>query len=71
MTNKPKMRVLRSGDPYGCAGGTCPTVYEAADGSIYVQGYVTDDAERAQITLPPGEALVRISRELWDSLAKG
>ena len=52
----------------GCTGGPCPTVYEGEDGSLYVQGYIPTPAERAQISLPVGEDLVRINRELLNAI---
>lgn len=52
----------------GCSGGLCPTVYEDDNGDLYVQGYVTTDAERKKIGLPEGEELVRIDRALFENI---
>lgn len=62
------MRVLVGGGEQSCAGGDCPTVYEASDGTLYVQGYVTTAEEVAGIRTPAGELVVRISRELFENI---
>lgn len=70
MTDVPaKMRILRG--EHNCSGGTCPTVYEAEDGEIYVQGFIATSEEVSRVNLPKGEALVRISRTLWESMSRG
>lgn len=63
------MRIIRGG-PFGCSGGICPTVYEDDNGDIYVQGYVAPEA-RKKLDIPKGEDVVRISRELFESLRTG
>lgn len=64
------MRVLAGGE-FGCAGGDCPTLYEAEDGSLYIQGYETTDVERAGLKMPAGETLVRITPLLLENIRKG
>lgn len=61
------MRVLVKGEN-ACGGGYCPTVYEDEDGSIYVQGYMVEPNTKARVTLPDGEDVVRISRELFEAI---
>lgn len=61
------MRVIRGS--VTCSGGYCPTVYEDENGDIFVQGYVAPEA-RARLNIPEGEDLVRINRELFDSLTR-
>jgi hypothetical protein len=60
------MRII-SGE---CSGGVCPTVYEDDNGDIYVQGFVAPDARR-RLKVPDGEDVVRINRELFESLRAG
>jgi len=46
-----------------CGGGDCPTVYETDRGTVVVQGYVVEPTA-AGLTLPAGEQLVEVPREL-------
>ncbi len=64
------MRVLAGGGESNCSGGDCPTLYEADDGSLYIQGYLTSDDERAGVRVPDGETLVRISPRLLENIRK-
>ncbi|MEU5993245.1 hypothetical protein ABZ806_30110 [Spirillospora sp. NPDC047418] len=49
----------------GCGNGPCPAVYETENKTIVVQGFVVDP-ERAEISLPPGEAAVEIPRYILE-----
>ncbi|MFF5084711.1 hypothetical protein ACFY36_47370 [Actinoplanes sp. NPDC000266] len=46
-----------------CAAGSCPTIYEAGNGSLVVQGF-TVRTQDTGIDLPDGEGLVEIPVEL-------
>ena len=46
-----------------CGGGTCPTVYRTARGTLIIQGYAVT-ADNVDIDLPAGEQLVEIPAEL-------
>ena len=59
------MRILAGN---GCSGGTCPTVYEDEDGSLYVQGYDVRPETMSKVQLPHGESLVRIDRALVEAI---
>lgn len=43
-----------------CTGGACPAVIATDDGNVYVQGYIPDSEASGTITVPHGEAIVRI-----------
>jgi hypothetical protein len=43
-------------------------VYEADDGSFYVQGYIVSNEVRDSVKLPSGEELVRIDASLLKAL---
>jgi hypothetical protein len=50
---------------------TCPTLYRTDDGECYVQGYdVTRPDILAQMTIPDGETVVRITAELVQLIAQ-
>jgi ribosome recycling factor len=42
-----------------CTTGACPTVYEANDDCVIVQGYVVS-AEELGVDVPDGETLVKV-----------
>lgn len=56
-------------DP-GCDGGQCPTVYEAPNGDVVVQGYELDAAEKERLAIPVREGVVRLPRAFFDALLK-
>jgi hypothetical protein len=45
----------------GCFDGTCPTVYQAENGNLVIQGWKVTEAD---VDVPDGEALVEIPAEL-------
>jgi hypothetical protein len=60
-----RMKLTRVVD--GCAGGTCPTLYETDRGTYVVQGYVVSDEEALRdLGLPPGESAVEIPAALLE-----
>lgn len=54
----------------GCNGGTCPTLYETDSGDFLVQGFIVEDSSTMDEigTVPQGESVVRVPRELLSSL---
>ena len=58
---------LLAGPPAGCAGKSCPTLYETDRGTVVVQGYVVTEVTGAELGV--GEALVEIPAELLKGLA--
>jgi hypothetical protein len=54
----------------GCNGGTCPTLYETESGDFLVQGFIVEDLSTMDEigTVPQGESVVRVPRELLSSL---
>lgn len=46
-------------------GGDCPTIYEAPNGSIAVQGYRPSAEERAALNIPDGEDIVLLPAEFF------
>ncbi|MCK9895133.1 hypothetical protein [Frankia sp. AgB32] len=54
-----------------CASANCPTVYvNDEDQDIFVQGYSVPDQRLPAGPMPPGEALVRIPREVFLAAAR-
>ncbi len=51
----------------GCNGGKCPTVYEADENTLIVQGYRADDQFETGF-VPDGEGVVRIPKGLLRQL---
>lgn len=50
---------------------TCPTLYRTEDGIYYIQGYVVTAPEvLAEMDVPDGEAVVRITADLVRMIAK-
>jgi hypothetical protein len=65
-----RMKLTRVAD--GCAGGTCPTLYETDRGTYVVQGYVVADEEAlGTLGLPPGESAVEIPAALLNEFVGG
>lgn len=52
-----------------CASGGCPTVYATEEGDLVIQGYAIVGPS-IDGGLPPGEAVVRIPRELMLQAAR-
>jgi hypothetical protein len=48
-----------------CGNGPCPAVYETGNKTIVVQGFTVNPA-KAGITLPPGEMMVEIPRDVLE-----
>jgi hypothetical protein len=46
--------------PQLCKNGMCPAAIITDDGTVYVQGAELGEAERAQLSAPPGEGFVRM-----------
>jgi hypothetical protein len=49
----------------GCGNGPCPAVYESENKTIVVQGFTVNPA-KAGMTLPPGEMMVEIPRDVLE-----
>ncbi len=55
-----------------CASANCPTVYvNDEDQDIFIQGYSVPEQRLPAGEMPPGEALVRIPREVFLAAARG
>lgn len=52
-----------------CTGGACPAVIATDDGNAYIQGYIPGREASDAITLPEGEAIVRIPLATLKKLA--
>jgi hypothetical protein len=51
----------------GCAGGTCPTIYETNKGSYAVQGKKLNALEKQSLGIPEDEDVVEIPIEFLKS----
>ena len=56
--------------PQLCNRGACPAAIVTAEGDLFVQGYSLEAAEAAELTAPPGEGFVRMSRETFEKIAR-
>lgn len=52
-----------------CTGGACPAAITTDDGNVYVQGYIPGAEASATITVPQGEAIVRIPLDTMKRIA--
>lgn len=57
------------GGSEGCAGGSCPTVYETDRGTFIVQGAQLDRAASGLVPLPLGEQAVEVPADLLIAIA--
>jgi hypothetical protein len=53
-----------------CARGSCPAAILADNGDVFLQGYIPEPAEGAQLTAPTGENFVRMSRATFEKIAR-
>jgi hypothetical protein len=56
--------------PQLCGRGMCPAAILADNGDVFVQGYVPNVAENAQLTAPSGESFVRMPRAVFEKIAR-
>jgi hypothetical protein len=56
--------------PQLCGKGQCPAAILADNGDVFIQGYVPDAADAAQLGAPVGETFVRMTRETFDKIAR-
>lgn len=51
-----------------CSSGTCPTIYKDEQGRFFIQGNQLRTAERQDIAVGDGEAIVEIDSSLLETL---
>ncbi|MEM0979126.1 MAG: hypothetical protein AAGH78_02525 [Cyanobacteria bacterium P01_H01_bin.58] len=51
-----------------CNSGTCPTIYKDEQGRLFIQGNQLRTAERQDIAVGDGEAIVEIDSSLLETL---
>lgn len=51
----------------GCAGGTCPTIYETNNNTFVIQGKILDQNEKKKLNIPIDEDVVEIPIEFLKS----
>ena len=56
--------------PQLCNGGSCPSAVLTDGDSIFIQGYIPNQAERVQLTAPVGEGFVRMPRAMFEKIAR-
>lgn len=70
-----KVKVIHSSQDdggLGCAGGSCPTIYETDRGTILLQGCVLTAEDKRSLCIPQNEDVVEVPKEFIERfVAKG
>jgi hypothetical protein len=56
--------------PRLCGSGSCPAAILTEEGDLFVQGYVPSNVESSHLTGPAGEGFVKMSREVFEKIAR-